>query len=112
MVCVRFTHVRRYTHAMISLIRGTCWRCEYQATVGIGPEDGTRLAVEWAPANCPACGLVSVSVAGLDGKPPVCHECGAMVELYSPSGGMPDPRQGRVCPECGERTLAFSPAES
>lgn len=28
---------------MISLIRGTCWRCEYQAVVGIGREDGTPI---------------------------------------------------------------------
>ena len=96
---------------MISLIRGTCWRCEYQATVGIGREDQTRLSVEWAPASYSACGLVSVNVAGLDGERPACHECGAVVELYSRSGVMPEPRQGLTCPECGERTLAFSRAE-
>ena len=97
---------------MISLLRGTCWRCEYQATVGIGREDGSSKSVEWAPANCPACGLVSVSIAGLEDDRPVCHECGAAVELYTRSGVMPEPRQGRSCPECGERTFAFSPAES
>ena len=96
---------------MICLIRGTCWRCEYQATIGIGREDQTRLPVEWTPANCSVCGLVSVNVAGLDGEPPVCHECGAVVELYSRSGVMPEPRQGRSCPECGEGTLAFSRVE-
>ena len=96
---------------MIALIRGTCWRCEYQATVGIGREDGTRLPVEWAPASCHVCGLVSVNVAGMDGEPPVCHECGAAGGLYSRSGVMPEPRQGRLCPECGDRTFAFSPAE-
>ena len=42
---------------MICLIRGTCWRCEYQATIGIGREDQTRLPVEWTPANCSVCGL-------------------------------------------------------
>ena len=77
---------------MISLILGTCWRCEYQATVGIGREDGTRLPVEWAAANRSACGLVSVNVAGLGGEPLVCHECGADVELFSRSGVMPEPR--------------------
>ena len=46
---------------MISLIRGTCWRCEYQAVVGIGREDETS-PIEWVPANCAACGLVSVNV--------------------------------------------------
>ena len=96
---------------MISLIRGTCWRCEYQATVGIGREEGTRLPVEWAPANCPACGLVSVIVAGQDGERPSCHECGAEVELYNRSGLMPEPRHGRACPECSEQTFAFSPSE-
>ena len=95
---------------MITLLRGTCWRCEYQAVVGIGRENESS-PVEWAPANCPACGLVSVNVADRGGDS-VCHECGAMVELYSRSGVMPEPRHGRSCPECGERTLAFSPAES
>ena len=94
---------------MISLVRGTCWRCEYQAVVGIGGEDG--LLVELAPASCPAGGLVSVNVAGTDSEP-VCHECGAAVELYSSSGVMPEPSQGRSCLECGERTFAFSPADS
>ena len=95
---------------MISLVRGTCWRCEYQAVVGIGREDESG-TVEWVPASCSACGLVSVKVAGADSEP-VCHECGSAVELYSRSGVMPEPRQGRACPECGGRTLAFSPAES
>ena len=94
---------------MISLIRGTCWRCEYQAVVGIGGED--CVTVEWAPANCVACGLISVNVAGMDNEP-VCHECAAEVELYASSGVMPDPRQGRSCPECSEPTFAFSPVDS
>ena len=96
---------------MISLLRGTCWRCEYLAIVGIGREDASTSSVEWAPANCPACGLISVNVADLDGEL-VCHECGAVVELYSRSGVMPEPRHGLSCPDCGERTLAFSPAGS
>ena len=96
---------------MISLVRGTCWRCEYQAIVGIGRENGPSSPVEWAPANCPACGLISVNVANLDGEP-LCHECGVVVQLYSRSGVMPEPRNGLLCPECGEGTFAFSPAES
>ena len=97
---------------IISLLRGTCWRCEYQATIGIGREDGSRFHVEWVAANCPAGGLVSVNVAGLDGRRPICHECAALVELYNQTGVMPEPCHGRLCPECGQRTLAFSPAGS
>ena len=97
---------------MISLILGTCWRCEYQATVGIGWDDNATVPVHWAPANCPSCGLVSVNVAGRDGEPPVCHECGAAVELYSRSGVMPEPRDRQPCPGCDELTLAFSPVEA
>ena len=96
---------------MISLLRGTCWRCEYQVTVGIGREEETALPVHWAPANCPACGLVSVNVASPDPEPPICHECGAEVNLYSQSGVMPEPRDRQPCPGCGELTLAFSPVE-
>ena len=97
---------------MISLLLGACWRCEYQRKIGVGWDDNATVAVHWVPANCPSCGLVSVNVAGLDGESPVCHECRAVVELYSRSGVMLEPRRGRPCPECGERTLAFSPAES
>ena len=97
--------------AVISLLRGACWRCEYQAVVGVGKEDGTNNPVVWTPADCPACGLISVNVADLDGEL-VCHECGAVVELYSRSGVMPEPRHGLSCPECGERNFAFSPVES
>ena len=96
---------------MISLLRGTCWRCEYQATIGIGRDDGATVPIDWAPANCSACGLVSVNVASPDGETR-CHECGAIVELYSRSGVMPEPGEGRRCPECDEPTLAFSPAET
>ena len=96
---------------MITLLLGTCWRYEYQAKIGVGWDDSATAPIHWAPANCAACGLVSVNVAGLDSEP-VCHECGAAVEFYSRSGVMPEPRQGRSCPECGEHTLAFSPAET
>lgn len=50
---------------MISLLLGTCWRCEYQAKVGVGRDDSATVPVHWAPANCPSCGLVSVNVADL-----------------------------------------------
>ena len=60
--------------AMISLLRGTCWRCEYQAVVGIGREAASTSSVEWAPANCANCGLVSVNVVTLDSKRPACHD--------------------------------------
>ena len=97
---------------MISSIQAVCWRCEYQATVGIGQDDNATVPVRWAPANCPACGLVSVNVADLaSGKEPRCHECGAEVNLYSQSGVMPQPRDRQPCPGCGGLTLAFSPVE-
>ena len=96
---------------MISLLRGTCWRCEYQATIGIGRDDGATVPVDWASANCPTCGMVSVNVADVgSGDEARCHECGAIVELYSRSGVMPEPAEGRRCPECDGPTLAFSPA--
>ncbi|MCI0856063.1 MAG: hypothetical protein J4N98_05190 [Chloroflexi bacterium] len=79
--------------------------------MGIGRENGPSSPVEWVPANCPACGLISVNVADLDGEL-VYHEYGAVVELYSRSGVMPEPRHGLSCPECGERNFAFSPVES
>ena len=98
---------------MISLILGTCWRCEYQATVGIGWDDSATVPVEWAPANCPSCGLVSVNVVNQNpGKEARCHECRSAVELYSRSGVMPEPRDRQPCPGCGESTLAFSPVEA
>ncbi len=75
---------------MISLLRGTCWRCEYQATVGVGWDDNATVPVHWAPANCPACGLVSVNVADLTpGMETRCHECDAAVELYGRQGAPP-----------------------
>ncbi len=98
---------------MISLLLGACWRCEYQAKVAAGWDDGATVPVYWAPANCPACGLVSVNVAELSrDKEVLCHECDAAVELYSRLGVMPEPRNGRSCPECGKRTLTFSPVEA
>ncbi len=98
---------------MISLILGTCWRCECQATIGVGWDDNATVHVHWVPANCPACGLVAVNIADLSpGKEARCHECDAAVELYGRLGVMPEPRHGRSCPECGKRTLTFSPVES
>ncbi len=98
---------------MISLLRGVCWRCEYQATVGIGRDEEATVPVHWAPANCPSCGLVSVNVADLTPDMRArCHECDAAVELYSRIGALPEPRDRQPCPGCGELTLAFSPAES
>ena len=97
---------------MISSIQGTCWRCEYQAKVGISWDDNATVSVHWAPANCPACGLVSVNVADLSsGNAQCCHECGAAVELYSRAGVMPEPRDRQPCPGCGDSTLAFSPVD-
>ena len=95
---------------MITILLGTCWRCEYQAKIGVGWDDSATAPIHWAPANCPACGLISGNVADLDGEL-VCHECGAVVDLYSRSGVMPEPRHGLSCPECGEDTFGFSPAE-
>lgn len=110
------THVcsfNRHSAAVISLLLGTCWRREYQATVRIGEDDGTTVPVDWAPANCPSCGLVSVNVADLSsGNAQCCHECGTEVNLYSQSGVMPEPRDRRPCPGCGELTRAFSPVEA
>jgi hypothetical protein len=97
---------------MITLLLGTCWRCEYQAKIGVGWDDSATASIHWAPANCTACGLVSVNVAGMHAESPVCHECGAVVDLYGRSRVMPEPRQGRSCPECNESTFAFSPAEA
>ena len=98
---------------MISLLRGVCRKCEYQATVGIGRDENATTATHWAPANCPACGLVSVNVYsyGPDTEP-MCHECGEQVEFYVDWGMVPEPAEGRACPGCGEQTLAFSLAES
>ena len=98
---------------MISHLRGVCWRCEYQATVGIGQDGNATVPVHWAPANCLSCGLVSVNVADLTrGEEPRCHECGSEVTLYSRSGVMPEPQDRQPCPGCGELTLAFSPVEA
>lgn len=98
---------------MISLLRGVCWRCEYQAKDGVGWDDNATVPVHWAPAKCPSCGLVSVNVADLTpGKEARCHECDAAVELYSRLGTLPEPRDRQACPGCGELTLAFSPLET
>ena len=97
---------------MISLLLGTCWRCEYQAKVDVGRDDNATVPVHWAPANCPSCGLVSVNVADLTpGMEARCHECDAAVKLYSRRGAPPEPRDRQSCPGCGELTLAFSPVE-
>ena len=98
---------------MISLVRGTCWRCEYQATVGVGWDDNATVPVHWVPANCPSCRLVSVNVADLSpGQAARCHECDAAVELYNLLGALPEPRDRQPCPACRELTLAFSPVEA
>lgn len=96
---------------MITLLLGTCWRCEYQAKVGVGWDDTATVPVHWAPANCPSCGLVSVNVAHPDGEAR-CHECDAEVELYDQQGLEPESRDRQECPNCGELALKFSPAES
>ncbi len=78
---------------MISHLRGTCWRCEYQATVGIGWDDNATVPVHWVPANCPSCRLVSVNIADLSlGEEARCHECDAAVALYGRLGALPEPR--------------------
>ncbi len=98
---------------MISHLRGTCWRCEYQATVGVGWDDTATIPIHRVPANCPVCGLVSVNIAGLSpGQATHCHECDAAVELYSRLGALPEPRDRQPCPSCGELTLAFSPVDA
>ena len=98
---------------MISLLLGTCWRCEYQAKVGVGWDNNATVAIDWAPANCPSCGLVSVNVADLSpGTEAHCHECDAAVELYNQIGALREPRDRQPCPGCGGQTLAFSPLEA
>ncbi len=103
----------QYHSRMISLVRGTCRRCEYQATVGVGRDEEATAPLHWAPANCPACGLVAVNIYsyGLDSEPR-CHECDERVDFYVDWGMLPEPPDGWPCPECGERALAFSHIEA
>ena len=98
---------------MIALLLGTCWRCEYQAKVGVGLDDNATVPTNWAPANCPACGLVSINIADESSDMEArCHECDAEVELYDRQGSEPVSRDRQKCPNCGEFALKFSPAES
>ncbi len=98
---------------MISHLRDTCWRCEYQAKVGVGWDDNATVPVHWVPANCPACGLVSVNVeAQSPGKEARCHECDAEVKLYDGRGSTPESWDRQECPNCGELVLKFSRAEA
>jgi hypothetical protein len=98
---------------MIRLVRGACSRCAYQATVGIGRDEGATVPVHWAPANCPACGLVSVNIYsyGPDSDP-CCHECDERVDFYVDWGMVPKPPEGWACPKCGELALGFRPADA
>ena len=94
---------------MISLLRGTCRACDYEATVGIGRDEAASTPTHWAPTNCPACGLVSVNIYSYGHDTPArCHECGERVEFYVEWGMVPEPAEGWPCPGCGERTLGFS----
>ena len=94
---------------MIELLHGACARCSFEATVGIGRDEEATVAVHWAPANCPACGLVSVNIYsyGPDSAPR-CRECDELVEFYVDWGIVPKPPSGWPCPGCGEYTLAFA----
>lgn len=93
---------------MISLLRGTCGLCDYEASVGIGRDGDATAPVHWAPANCPSCGLVSVNVYsyGFDTEPH-CHECDELVEFYVDWGMVPEPPNGWRCPACGQPALEF-----
>jgi DNA-directed RNA polymerase subunit RPC12/RpoP len=88
---------------MVQLLKGRCRAGDYSATVGVGPVPDAMVPVDWAPASCPNCGLVSANRF----SEPRCHECGAEVTAY------PDPREiiaspeGWACPECGEHALSF-----
>ena len=95
---------------MIALLLGRCRACAYEATVGIGEDEEATVAVIWAPALCPACGLVSVNVADAT-KPPRCHECSEAVQVYGEPGALPEPQEGWPCPQCREPALAFRLAE-
>ncbi len=67
---------------LISLLLGTCWRCEYQAKVGVGWDDNATVPVHWTTSNCPSCGLVPVNVAELTPSMEArCHECDTAVEF-------------------------------
>ena len=94
---------------MVSLLRGSCLQCDYSATVGIGRDEDATVPVHWAPANCPACGLVSVNVYsyGPDSDARF-HECDELVEFYVDWGMMPQPPEGWPCPGCGTPALGFS----
>ncbi len=89
---------------MVQLLEGRCRACDYAATVGAGPDLGATVAVDWAPASCPTCGLVSVNRLG----EPRCHECGTEVTLYPEVGEITASPEGWACPECGEHALSFS----
>ena len=93
---------------MIQPLHARCRACEYEATVGVGKDEGATVPVVWAPALCPACSVVSVNVAGASDRR--CHECGEGVTLYSETGALPGAPEGWPCPECREPALAFSPA--
>lgn len=53
--------------------------------VGIGRDEGATVPVHWAPTNCPACGLVSVSVYSYGHDTgPRCHgERGRCLEAHT-----------------------------
>jgi hypothetical protein len=91
---------------VIALLLGRCRACEYEATVGIGVDEGTTVPVLWAPALCRSCGLVSVNMAS--GSSVVfCHECDEPVTLYTDDGSVPVPSEGWPCPDCREPALGF-----
>ncbi len=98
---------------MVELLRGACAQCSFEATAGIGRDEGATKPVHWAPAQCPACGLVTVNVYSYGpGTEPRCHGCDEPVEFYVDWGMVPQPAEGWPCPGCGQRTLNFSPLET
>lgn len=86
---------------MVQLVEGRCRACDYSATVGVGPVPDATVPIDWSPASCPKCGLVSVNRLG-EAR---CHECGADVTLY-PDEITTSP-EGWACPECGEHAMSF-----
>lgn len=89
---------------MVQLFEGRCRACDYSATVGVGAVPDATVPVDWAPANCPKCGLVSVNRLG----EPRCHECGANVTLYPEAGGITASPEGWSCPQCSEHAFTFN----
>ena len=110
---LRVVAVRTSTRLPVSLVHAACRGCGFAATIGIGRDERASVPVHWAPARCPACGLVSVNIYsyGFDTEP-ACRECGAKrVELYVDWGKIPQPPDQQPCPECQALKFSFTVAQ-